>query len=146
MGKIIIVADLGHFRAYRVIKNEGESPRVELIESYDSVEAHGRLGEKLTDTAGRFGMSGGKNGAAKGYGEPHNMELELQKKVIRLIAGDVDSLISREGFPRWYLAAEKKINSQLVDNIGAEAKARMEKNLTVNLTKVKAPEILARFE
>jgi hypothetical protein len=146
MVKIIIVADLGHFRAYRVIRNKRESPRVELIESYDSVEAHGKLSEKLSDDAGRFGMSGGKNGSAKGYGEPHKMELEMQKKVIRLIAGDVDSIVAREGFPRWYLAAGEKINSQLIEYLGAEAKARLARNLTSNLTKVRAPELLARFE
>lgn len=146
MGKIIIVADLGHFRAYRVIRNEMESARVELIESYDSVEAHGKLSEKLSDDAGRFGMSGGKNGSAKGYGEPHKMELEMQKKVIRLMAGDVDSIVAREGFPRWYLAAGEKINGQLIEHLGTEAKARLSKNLNANLTKVKAPELLARFE
>lgn len=146
MEKIIIVADLGHFRAYRVIRNDMESPRVELIESYDSVEAHGKLSEKLSDDAGRFGMSGGKNGSAKGYGEPHKMELEMQKKVIRLMAGDVNSIVAREGFPRWYLAAGEKINSQLIEYLGTEAKSRLSKNLTSNLTKVKAPELLARFE
>jgi len=76
MDKIIIVADLGHFKAYRVSKKPMESARTTLIGSYDFIEAHGKLGDKLSDTAGRFGMKGGKKGAAKGYGEAHNIKTE----------------------------------------------------------------------
>ncbi len=145
MGKIIIVADLGHFRAYRIVKNPLESPRMELIESYDSIEAHGRFAEKLTDTAGRFGMGGGRHGAAKGYGEPHNMEMEMQKKVVKLIAGDINAIIAQEGYPGWYLAAEKKIHGQVLDSLNPDVKAKLIKNITSNLTKTKAPELLERF-
>ncbi|MDA8077351.1 MAG: host attachment protein [Nitrospiraceae bacterium] len=145
MGKIIIVADLGHFKAYRVVKNPLESPRVELIENYDSIEAHGRFAEKVTDTAGRFGMAGGRKGAAKGYGEPHHMELEMQKKVVKLIAGDINAIIAREGYPRWYLAAEKRIHSQVLENLNPEVKTKLVKKITSDLTKTKAPDILARF-
>jgi hypothetical protein len=55
MDKIIIItADLGHFKAYRITKDPLEtSPIVTLIESYDSIEGHGKLGDKLSDAAGK---------------------------------------------------------------------------------------------
>jgi hypothetical protein len=145
VGKVIIAADLGHFRAYRVVRNPMESPRVELIESYDSIEAHGKLSEKVTDQAGRFSRKSGSQ-KAKGSPEPHNLELELQRKMIRSIAEGIGAVLQREGNPNWYLAAEKQITNQLIESLDSVPKAKLTKSLTVNLTKVKAPEILSRFE
>ena len=146
MNKVIIAVDLGHFKAYKVTKQELESAKIQLIESYDSLEGHGKLSDKLSDKAGRDGMAGGKNGAAKGYGEPHDMELEMEKKAVRLIARDISALLRKEGQPKWYLAAGKKINGQILDNLDAAAKAKLDKNITSNLTKTDKSEIMKHFE
>ncbi len=146
MDKVIIAVDLGHFRAYKVTKQEHESPKIQLIESYDSIEAHGKLSDKLSDTAGRFGVGGGKNGAAKGYGEPHNIELEMERKATKLIASDINAIIKKEGSPKWYLAASTMINSQILDNLDAEVKAKLDKNIMSNLTKTDKSDIMKHFE
>lgn len=146
MDKIIIVVDLGHFKAFKVTKPEHESPKIQLIESYDSLEAHGKLSDKLTDTAGRFAVGGGKNGAAKGYGEPHGIELEMEKKAAKLISNDINALIKKEGFPQWYLAASKMINSQIIDNLDAGVKAKLDRNIMSNLTNTDKADIMKHFE
>ena len=146
MEKVIIAVDLGHFKAYKVTKQEHESPKIQLIESYDSVEAHGKLSDKLSDTSGRFAMGGGKNGAAKGYGEPHNIELEMEKKAAKLISNDINAIIKKEGSPKWYLAASKMINSQILENLEAEVKAKLDKNITSNLTKIDKSDIMKHFQ
>lgn len=146
MDKVIIAADLGHFKAYKVTKQEHESPKIQLIESYDSIEAHGKLSDKLSDTSGRFAMGGGKNGAAKGYGEPHNMELEMEKKAAKLISNDINAIIKKEGSPKWYLAASKMINSQILENLDVGVKAKLDKNIMSNLTKTDKADIMKHFE
>ncbi|MBI5632122.1 MAG: host attachment protein [Nitrospirae bacterium] len=146
MDKVIIAVDLGHFKAYKVTKQEHESPKIQLIESYDSVEAHGKLSDKLSDTSGRFAMGGGKNGAAKGYGEPHNIELEMEKKAAKLISNDINAIIKKEGSPKWYLAASKMINSQILENLDAGVKAKLDKNIMSNLTKTDKADIMKHFE
>ncbi len=145
MKKIMIIVDLGHFKAYMVSKNPLESAKVDLIKNYDTIEAHLRLGEKLSDEAGRFGMNGGKKGI-KGYGEPHNLELEIEKKLIKLIAKDIDDLIKKEDCKRWYLAASKKINKQIIKNLDPAIKAKLSKNVSSDLTKTKKSELLSHFE
>lgn len=145
MKKLIIAVDLGHFKAYRISKKPHESVRTELIGSYDSIEGHGKLGDKLSDGAGVFGMSGGKNGAAKGYGDPNNLELETEKKLIKMIAKDINRIVTRENCP-WYLAAVKRINRQIVKYLSPEVKDRLGKNITSDLTKTTKSEILAFFE
>lgn len=146
MNKVVIIVDLGHFKAYRVSKAAGESAKLELIESYDSLEAHGRLSEKLTDRSGNFGEGVGTGVAATGHGEAHNMETENQKRLIKLIAGDINAVITTEGCARWDLAAAKGINSQVLENLDPEVKTRLHKNIASDLTKTATSEILGHFE
>ncbi len=51
---VIIVVDLGHFKAYRVIKSSLESTRIELLREYDAVNVREKFSEKVSDSAGRF--------------------------------------------------------------------------------------------
>lgn len=145
MKKIIIVADLGHFKAYEVSKNPLESPRIELKRSYDIIGAHGRMREKLSDEAGRFAMKGGKKGL-KGYGEPHNIELENRKKLIKQIASDINELIKNEKPSEWHLAASKSINNQILDNLEPAIKELLGKNIMADLTKKHKSELLDYFK
>lgn len=145
MKKIIIVVDLGHFKAYKVSKDPLESAKIELIKSYDTLEAHGRLGEKLSDGPGKFGNSGGKRGI-KGYGELHNLESEIKKKLIKLITKDINSLIKKEECKQWHLAAGKSINRQIIDNLEREVSAKLKKNITADLTKARKSKLLSFFE
>lgn len=146
MNSVVIIADLGHFKAYRVSKVAGESAKLELIESYDSLEAHGRLSEKLTDRSGNFGEGVGTGVAATGHGEAHNIETENEKRLIKLIAGDINAVVASEGCARWDLAAAKAINSQVLENLTTEVKAKLHKNIASDLTKTATSEILGHFE
>lgn len=146
MDRLIIAVDLGHFKAYKVSTDSPGSPKIKLVESYDSIEGHGKLSEKVSDGAGRFSEGGGKNGAAKGYGEPHNIELEAEKKAARLIAKDIVAIIAREGTKKWWFAAANKLNSLIMENLDPGIKAKMDKNINSNLTKTNKSEILKHFQ
>jgi hypothetical protein len=145
MDKVIIVADLGHFKAFKVSKEMMESSRIEMIENYDILETHGKLSEKLSDSAGTFGLGGGKTGI-RGYGECHNMETENSKRVIKKLADNINKLIKKEGCKQWHLAASRKINGKIMENLDRSVKARLSKNISSDLTKAKKADILARFE
>jgi hypothetical protein len=146
MSKLIVAVDLGHFKAYRVTKDPFEkSPKTELIESYDSVEARLKLSDKLSDAAGRYRQASGKNGKMAGFGEAHNMESESEKRLIKQIAEDINELVAKEKCENWYLAAGRNINSQIVENLDPAVKAKMGKNLPCNLTKSGKSDILDHF-
>jgi len=146
MDKIIITADLGHFKAYKLTATPSGKWKIEMIESYDSIEGHGKLGDKLSDTAGRFLGGGGGWEAARGYGQPHNLELEIQKKLSLMIAQDINFLIENEDYMAWCLAAPKKINSIIVKNLKPDVKTAMVKNIMADLTNVKKSEVPGHFE
>jgi hypothetical protein len=149
MDKLIITVDLGHFRAFRVKEEPVGKGKIDLIESYDSLEAHGKLSAKITDQAGRFRLGGGKGCAAKakGYGEPHNIRLEADKRLTKLMAKDICTLLTRENnYDTWYFAAPDEINSRVLDNLDPVFKSRLGKNVTANLTKFKKLDILKYFK
>jgi hypothetical protein len=145
MSTIIITVDLGHFKAYRVTTYPVASPKIELIANYDSIAGHGKLGEKLSDIAGRFVGGGGKGEVAKGYGEPHNLESDIRKKLVKLIALDTNALIKKEDCESWYLAAGEKINKEIIQRLDPAVKAKLDKNISSNLTKTPKSELLSHF-
>ncbi len=148
MDTIIIAVDLGHFKAYKVGKTKLGNSKMQLIESYDSIEAHGKLLDRITDQAGRFRLGGGKGSAAKakGYGEPHNIELEEEKRLIKLLARDINTIMTREKCDTWCFAAPAEINGRILDNLQPEVKAKLGKNVICNLSRSRKMEILDRFD
>lgn len=146
MDKLIIAVDLGHFRAFRVKEEPLGRGKIELIESYDSLEAHERLSEKVTDQAGRFRRKAGAAGA-KGYGEPHNMKSESDRRLTKIIAKDIAAVLSREdNYDAWYFAAPDEIHGRILENVDPSLRSTLAKRVTANLTKFKKLEILRYFE
>lgn len=145
MNKIVVVADLGHFNAYKLSKTPQGTGKLDLIESSCSVGAHGKYSEKVTDQAGKFGESIGKYSSAQGSGEAHNIDLENEKRMVKNIAKTISKIIKEEKCDGWYLAAEKSINGQIVEFLDPAVKAKLEKNIAANLTKADKTEIASRF-
>jgi len=146
MSTIIITVDLGHFKAYRVTKNPVGNPTIDLIESYDSIAGHGKIAEKFYDTAGRFVGGCGKGEVAKGYGEPHHLALEIRKKLVKMIAMDINALIKKEDCENWYLAATEKIGKEIIKKLEPNVKSKLDKDIAVDLTKIPKSEILSHFK
>ena len=145
MRQIVVTVDLGHFKAYSVTSDPLGRPIIELIESYDSIEGHGKLSEKLSDVAGRFVGGRGEGEVAKGYGEPHHLESEIRKKLVKMIAMDINSLIRKEDCGSWYLAASEKIKEGIIERLEPAVKSKLDKSITADLTKVRKSEILSHF-
>lgn len=145
MDKMVFVVDLGHFKAYQLSKTDQATPRLELIDSFDSTVAHGKMSDKVTDGPGKFGGRGGGNWSAKGYGEPHAIALEEQKRQIKILSQAISAQVRQENPDSWYLAAERSILKQLIDSLEQDAAAKLTKQVAANLTKAGKDEILQRF-
>jgi hypothetical protein len=58
---LIVVADRGSLKAYRVAETPTRGPSLQLVQAFDLTEAHGKLLDKVTDQAGRFPAIGRSN-------------------------------------------------------------------------------------
>jgi len=122
-------------------------PRLEPVESFENPDAHGKIIEKVTDMAGRYRQSAGARNGAVGAsnGERHNMDLEFRKRLIRQMAGKVNALARAADVDRCYLAASLEINRPLLDELEPGVRAKIERNVCADLTKLGRTEILDRF-
>ena len=78
-------------------------------------------------------------------GERHNIELEQRKRLVRDLARRLNSLARNKEVERCFLAASREINHQLVEELEPQVRAKIEKNLTADLTKLERADILQRF-
>jgi hypothetical protein len=141
---LIVLADLGCLKAFRVVNTQLQrTPHLELIEQFDSPEAHGKLGERVSDLSGRFPRGTGRG--AMSDGERHNIELEQRKRLVRQLAQRFNALARDNEFERCLLAASREINHQLLEELDPQVRAKIEKNVPADLTKVERAEILKHF-
>jgi len=141
--KLVVVTDLGSLKAYKLDRNDlGRTPRLELLQDIEWAAAHEKLADKLSDQAGRFGK-GGASGASSG--ERHNIALEHRKRLVKQLAERVSLLIRPEDVDACYFAASKEIHHQILEELEPRLRAKIEKNITADLTKLDKAELLDRF-
>jgi Protein required for attachment to host cells len=145
---LVVVTDLACLKAYRLENNHpNKSLRLELVEEFNNAEAHGKLGDKVSDLSGRFPRRTGAQHTtgAMSDGERHNIELESRKRLVRQLAQRLNRLLGSKEVERCLLAASREINHQLLEELEPLARAKIEKNIPVDLTKLDRAEILGHF-
>lgn len=148
MNTLLVVADLGGFKAYKLENNDklNQSPRLELLEHFHNQEAHGRIVDKVSDLSGRFPKgSAARSSGAMSDGERHNIELESRKRFVRQLAQRLNVLAGRQDIDRCLLAASREINHPLLEELDPQVRAKITKNVPADLTKLGRSEILSRF-
>jgi hypothetical protein len=151
MNTLLVVADLGGFKAFKLENNNhhhpNNTPRLELLEQFANPEVHGRLVDKVSDLSGRFPRrTGGTRAAgAMADGERHNIELESRKRLIRQLANRLNSLARSPEIDRCFLAASKEINHPLFEELEPQVRAKITKNVPADLTKLDHVQILRHF-
>lgn len=140
---IIVATDLGTFKAYRLDRTELNTPRLELIEEMELVDGHGKLGDKVTDQAGRYSVP--MQNAATSYGERQKIGLELRRRLIKQIGERLTKLANRRDVEDIYFAAASEINDMILEEAGAQVRGKVGKNVGCNLTNVDKKELLRHF-
>lgn len=141
--KLIVVADLGRVKAYRVTRDDmSPTSRLELVDDVEMTDAHGKLLDKITDKAGRFPGNGTGPGGMS-MGENHNLQLETDRRLLKQVADRINNLAKNERI--WYLAAVKEINPRVVESLNPTVRATMAKNISADLIKIPKEDLLSHF-
>jgi hypothetical protein len=134
--KLVIVADLGHLKAYRLEERpELSRPRIELIQAMETVETH-PLREDVTEPAVLGALS---------EGEGHNASLERRNRTVRMLAETITTWIAQEHVPTCYLAADPRINQSLLGEMDQQTRRKIQKNIPANLCELEPEELIERF-
>ena len=146
MNTIIVAANLGHLKAYRVMETPTRGLHLELLEELNFMEAHGRYADKVSDLAGRFPVTVGPGpGTQMSSAETLGADLENQRRLTKLVAEKIEEILLREKPEYWRFAATAEIQPAILEEINPELRERLVRTAQADLTKVPATEVLAHF-
>lgn len=151
---MVIVADLGELKAFNVKRSEGMvgnelkvSHSLEMLNDINYIDAHKKVQDIVTDSAGRLGSSVSPYAGIAGssIGENHNLQAERKKRSLKDVANDINMIVKNEKPKQLLLAFPQELNGQLMDALAAETKKVLAKNVASDLINTPTSEILSHF-
>lgn len=144
---IIIVADRGSLKAYRVNSTPTRGASLQLIQAFDLTDGHRTLQDQLTDDAGQFPVADGTGGRhASSAGERGALEIENEKRICRELAQRVEKILAEETKENWSFAAPASIHSAIVEMLPPALTARLAEQLKADLVKIEPTKLAAHFQ
>ena len=143
---LIIVADRGSLKAYRVDETPTRGPSLHLIQAFDLTDAHGKLIDKVTDLAGRFPVSDGAGGRhANSIAERTQLETETDRRIHKQLADQIVKIIDGSGKEGWSFAAPAEIHGAIVDLLPRAARDRIVEHVKSDLVKIEPAKLPSHF-
>jgi hypothetical protein len=147
---LIVTADRGSLKAYRVTETPNRGPSLQLVQAVDFTDAHGRYQDKLTDQAGRFpaGDGGGQAGSGRhmnAIGERQALETENDRRIFRQLAESIADVVTTESVEGWSFAAPSPIYNSIVDLLPAAVRERIVEHVKSDLVKIEVANLPQHF-
>ena len=144
---LVIVTDRGSLKAYRVTETPTRGPSLQLVQAFDITDAHGRLVDKLSDSAGRFPVTesaGGHHGPAS-IAERPQLATEMDRRIQKGLADQIVKIVSQNGKDGWSFAAPAEIHAAIVDFLPVAVRQRIVEHVKSDLVKVEPAKLIGRF-
>lgn len=142
---LIVVADRGGVKAYRVNETPTRGASLQLVQAFDITDAHGRYDEKVTDQAGRFPVSDGNGRHANSIAERTALETENDRRICKQLADHIAEVVRREATQGWSFAAPSSIHGQVTDLLPAPIRNRVVEHVKSDLVKIEAAKLSSHF-
>lgn len=147
---LIIVTDRGSLKAYKVNETPNRGAGLQLVQAFETTDAHGRYQDKLTDQAGRFpvGDGGGAAGSGRhmnGIAERQGLEAENDRRIFKQLADNITEVVNREGSEGWSFAAPASIHSAVVDLLPARVRDRIVEHVKSDLVNIELANLPQHF-
>jgi len=143
---LVIVADRGSLKAYRVDETPTRGPSLKLIQAFDITDAHGKLIDKLTDLAGRFPVTESA-GAHRGQASiaESKLETETERRINKELADQIAKIINGSSGAGWSFAAPSEIHSAIVGLLPGRVRDRIVEHVKSDLVKVEPAKLPNHF-
>lgn len=144
---LIIVADRGSLKAYKVNKTPTRGLSLQMIQAFDITDAHGRYVDKFTDEAGRFPVSDGTGGHhASSIAERPALEKENNRRICKELSDRISELVQEEGRDGWSFAAPASIHSAVLKSLPVEVRNSIVERVKSDLVKIEPDQLASHFE
>ncbi len=142
---LIVVADRGGIKAYKVNETPTRGASLQLVQAFDITDAHGRLGDKLTDQAGRFPVSDGNGRHANAIAERTALETETDRRICKQLAEHIAEVVKREAAQGWSFAAPASIHASVTELLPASIQTRVVEHVKSDLVKIEPAKLHSHF-
>ena len=126
---LIIVADRGSVRAYRVQETPTRGPHLELLQAFE-----------ITDVM---------NAASTRHETPMTdwpeLEAEMDRRVCKELAVEIVKIVERNAGEGWSFAAPESIHKKIVEQLPPEIRKRIVEHVESDLVKLPAAALLSHF-
>ncbi|MGK0187164.1 MAG: hypothetical protein ACI9R3_002950, partial [Verrucomicrobiales bacterium] len=114
MKKLIVVADTGKLRAFRLTPSEmiGSRDRIEELET--DLEFPKPAPTDVADDDGNFPSGAATNGSLMQHGESHGRVQEEERRAIKEIVRVITELVNAEDYEIWNFAAPQSVCKRFV--------------------------------
>jgi protein required for attachment to host cells len=144
---IIIVADTGTLKAYRVSEKSLKNRKsAEVIKMINYEEAHTKLSDLLTDRAGRFRGSGDSRSRGHASGEEHNMKEDIKKKMVKHLVHDIEGIIKFTPAEFFYVSLPRAVHKNVMEGMNKTLRGKITKQVAADLIKAPVGELRERFK
>jgi hypothetical protein len=140
---LVIVTDRGSLKAYRVDETPNRGPSLQLVQAFDVTDAHGKLMDKVTDFAGRFGDGGASHQGAS-IAET-KLENETDRRIYKQLADQITKLVKSDGGQGWSFAAPAKLHAAIFELLPREVRSSIVEHVKSDLVKVDAAKLATHF-
>ncbi len=142
---LIIVADRGGVKAYRVNDTPNRGASLQLVQAFDITDAHGRYDDKLTDQAGRFPVSDGNGRHANAIAERTALETENERRICKQLAEHIADIVKRESVEGWSFAAPSPIHASITELLPSSIRNRVVEHVKSDLVKTEPSKLSTHF-
>ncbi|MEY2564777.1 MAG: hypothetical protein QOH88_2970 [Verrucomicrobiota bacterium] len=141
---LIIVTDRGSLKAYKVTETPTRGAHLQLVQAFDTTDAHGRYQDKLTDQAGSF-PSGMAPGQMSSTAERTGIDIENDRRIFKQLADSITQIVHREGKDGWSFAAPASIQSAVVELLAPDVRNRVVEFVKSDLVKIEPAKLAGHF-
>jgi hypothetical protein len=144
---LVIVTDRGSLKAYRVTKTPTRGPSLQLVQAFNITDAHGRLGDKLSDLAGRFPVteSAGAHRGPASIAERTQLASEMDRRIQKDLADQITQIVSQNGKEGWSFAAPAEIYAAIVNFLPSAVRQGIVEHVKSDLVKVEPARLIRHF-
>lgn len=141
---LIIVADRGSLKAYRVNETPTRGPSLKLIQAFNVTDAHGKLVDKVTDLAGRYAANDGSGMHQASIAET-KLETETERRINKQLADQITKIAKSDGIDGWSFAAPSSCHNAIIELIATDVRSRIVEFVKSDLVKVEPAKLSSHF-
>jgi hypothetical protein len=142
---LVVVADRGSLKAYRVDDTPTRGPSLHLVQAFNTTDAHGKLIDKVTDFAGRFAVADGAGAHHGASIAETKLENETDRRIYRQLADQIAKIVKSNAKDGWSFAAASEIHAAIVDLLPSDVRNRIVEHVKSDLVKIESAKLPSHF-